>query len=129
MASHSQPAQNYLGYMWADRGEHLEDALELVQKATQSHPQNAAYVDSLAWVLFKLDRPGEALTEILKAVDLLEEPDPTVYDHLGDIQARLGEMDEAVQAWRKSYELDPTEAVRDKLEKAGQPVPEKNPSD
>jgi len=117
------PSQNYLGYMWADRGEHLGEALELIQRATRSDPENAAYLDSLAWVLFKLDRLEEALTEIRKAIECLEESDSTVYDHLGDIHARLEEWEEAIAAWQQSYTIDPTDEVRDKLEAAGQAVP------
>ncbi len=116
------PAQNYLGYMWADRGDHLEEALDLIRTAVASAPTNAAYLDSLAWVLFKLDRTDEALSQILKAVEHLEQPDATVYDHLGDIRAKLGQRDEAVDAWKKSYEIEAADAVLRKLEKAGHPV-------
>jgi len=47
-------AANYLGYMWADKGTHLEEALGLIQKAVKFDPKNGAYLDSLGWVLFKL---------------------------------------------------------------------------
>jgi len=117
------PAQNYLGYMWTDRGEHLEEARALIEKAVQTDPQNAAYLDSLGWVLFKLNRPQEALAEILKAIDHLDEPDPVVYEHLGDIHAQLGDTRQAAEAWRKAYELEPTEKLREKIESAGQAVP------
>lgn len=115
-------AQNYLGYMWADRGEHLEESLDLIQKATQQEPENSAYLDSLGWVLFKLNRLDEALEAMLKAVEHLEEPDATVYDHLGDVHAHRGQQGMAVEAWKMSYEIDPTDAVGDKLEEAGHPV-------
>lgn len=108
-------AQNYLGYMWAERGTNLEEAHELLKKAVQTEPKNSAFLDSLAWVLFKLKRPAEALEVMLKAVDLLEEPDATVYDHLGDIQAALNQPDKAREAWEKALKLEPTDEVRKKL--------------
>lgn len=111
-------AQNYLGYMWADRGTNLQEALELIQAALKAQPDNAAYLDSLAWVLFKLDRSGEALEQMRRAIDLIEEPDPTLYDHLGDIYEALHMPDQAVKAWRRSVEIQADEKVQRKLERA-----------
>jgi len=48
---------NYLGYMWAERGVNLPKARELIEKAVKLEPKNAAYLDSLAWVIYKLDQP------------------------------------------------------------------------
>ena len=76
---------NYMGYMWAEHGMKLDQAKALIEKAIKAEPKNAAYLDSLGWVLFKLNQPKEALGHILKAVELSEEPDPTLLDHLGDI--------------------------------------------
>lgn len=114
-------AQNYLGYMWAERGTNLVRARELLEQAVKTEPNNAAYLDSLAWVLFKLNEPAAALDQILKAVEHLEQPDATVYDHLGDIQAALGRMDQAREAWRKALEVEPSEAIRKKLESHSPP--------
>jgi len=114
-------AQNYLGYMWAERGTNLVRARELLEQAVKTEPNNAAYLDSLAWVLFKLNEPAAALDQILKAVEHLEQPDATVYDHVGDIQAALGRMDQAREAWRKALEVEPSEAIRKKLESHSPP--------
>ncbi len=109
-------ALNYLGYMWAEHGLNLEKARELIEKALKVEPNNAAYLDSLGWVLFKLNQPKEALDYVRKAVALSAKPDPTVYDHLGDIYATLQEPDKAREAWRKSLELEENEQVRKKLQ-------------
>jgi tetratricopeptide (TPR) repeat protein len=106
---------NYLGYMWAEHGMKLEKARELIEKALKLEPKNAAYLDSLAWVLFKLNQPEKALDAALKAVELSEEPDATVQDHLGDIYAALNKPDKAKEAWRKSVSLEDNEQVRKKL--------------
>ncbi len=108
-------AQNYLGYMWAERGEKLERARDLIEKALKAEPKNAAYLDSMGWVLFKMNRPKEALDYLLKAIQLSEGEDATLYDHLGDIYAALGRGDQAREAWRKSLTLEPNEQVRKKV--------------
>jgi tetratricopeptide (TPR) repeat protein len=69
----------------------------------------------MAWVLFKLNQPKEALDYILKAIQNAEEQDATVYDHLGDIYSALGQTDKAQEAWRKSISLEPNETIRRKL--------------
>jgi tetratricopeptide (TPR) repeat protein len=112
-------ALNYLGYMWAEHGTNLSRARELIEKAVKAEPKNAAYLDSMAWVLFKLNQPKEALPWALKAAEFSEQPDATLYDHLGDIYAALKEPEQAREAWRKSVALEPNEEVRKKLEAGG----------
>ncbi|HWQ93418.1 MAG TPA: tetratricopeptide repeat protein, partial [Clostridia bacterium] len=109
-------ALNYLGYMWAERGENLEKARAMLEKAVKAEPKNAAYLDSLGWALFKLNQPAQALEHILKSVALLEEPDATVYDHLGDIYHALGQADKAREAWTKSLAVESNEQVKAKLD-------------
>ena len=119
LAPDDAEAQNYLGYMYAEQGMKLDRAKELVQKAVRSEPKNPAYLDSLGWILFKLRQPQEALGYILKAIELSEKPDPTLYDHLGDIYVALDQLDKARDAWRKSIALDPDSRVLGKLELSG----------
>lgn len=108
-------AQNYLGFMWADRGVKLDKAKALIEKAVKAEPNNPAYLDSLGWVLYKLKQPQAALEQVRKAVELSTEPDPTLYDHLGDIYAALQQQDKAREAWNKSLSLEPNEAISKKL--------------
>ena len=115
------PAQNYLGYMWAERGLNLEQARQLIEKAVAAHPRNSAYLDSMAWVLFQLGRPEEALPWMERALEHMDEPDATLYDHFGDILAALGRLAEARQAWQRALELEPeNQAIRKKLEAPSQ---------
>lgn len=109
-------AQNYLGYMWAEHGMKLDKARELIEKAVKAEPKNSAYLDSMAWVLFKLKEPQEALSYVLKAVELTEQPDATLYDHLGDIYAALNQPEKAREAWTKSLSVEANEQVRKKLQ-------------
>ena len=108
-------ALNYLGYMWAERGENLEEAHRMIERAVRSEPKNAAFLDSLGWVLYKLNRPQEGLKYLLQAVQQSEEPDPTLWEHLGDIYASLKQFDKAREAWQKSITLEPNPEIEKKI--------------
>ena len=108
-------AYNYLGYMFAEEGKNLDEAVELIQKAVALDPENGAYIDSLGWAYFKQGRVDEALAELERAV-VLEPDDAVVRDHLGDVYFEKGLRDKAAAAWRESLKLDPKqETVRQKL--------------
>ena len=119
-------ALNDLGYLWADQGKHLHRALEMIRKAVAAEPDNAAYLDSLGWVLYRLGRVEEALKYLERAVELLgQDPDGVVLDHLGDVYHTLGQHDRAVQMWQRALKaLDPKieqkkiDQVRRKLQRA-----------
>jgi tetratricopeptide (TPR) repeat protein len=115
------PALNYLGYMWAERGTNLDRARLMIEQAVKIDPTNAAYLDSLGWVLFKQGHPKEALEPIQKAVQLNEEPDATLYDHLGDVLAALKQPEQAREAWRKSLSIEPSKDVEKKLREPDPP--------
>lgn len=109
-------ALNYLGYMWADRGTNLDRARRMIERAVSLQPTNAAYLDSLGWVLFKQGHLKEALPRIEKAVKLNQEPDATLYDHLGDILAALQQPEKARDAWKKSLDIEPNKDIEQKLQ-------------
>jgi len=50
-------------------------------------------------------------------VELTQEPDATLYEHLGDIYAALSQTEKAREAWTKSLAVEPNDSVRKKLEK------------
>jgi tetratricopeptide (TPR) repeat protein len=117
-------AANYLGYMWAERGENLERAKALIDLAVKAEPKNSAYLDSLAWVLFKMGKAREALPVQLQAVEIAnadKEPDAALYDHLGDIYQATGDLKNARAAWRKALDMGPNEDIRKKLDAATNP--------
>ena len=112
----SAAALNYLGYMWADNGLNLVEALEYVQKAVALDPDNGAYIDSLGWAYFQLGQYQEARTHLERAADLVGE-DAVVLEHLGDVYAALGDVDDALRLYRQALDLEGenVEALRDKL--------------
>jgi len=115
--------QNYLGYMWADKGVQLERAREMLEKAVGREPRNAAYLDSLGWAYFRLGRIDSA-EKNLREAHRREPTDPTIAEHLGDLEMKRGNMAGAIQNWEKALELQTEEPdrVRQKLERARAPV-------
>lgn len=99
-------ACNYLGYMWADRNENLDEAEALIRRALESDPESGAYLDSLGWVYFKKGLHAQALKELLRAEELLKAGDATVFDHIGDACEKLGRTADALAYWRKALQLD-----------------------
>ena len=63
-----------------------------------------------------LSKPAEALDYIIKAAQLSEQPDATVYDHLGDVYAALHQTSKAREAWQKSLSLEGNDQVHEKIE-------------
>jgi tetratricopeptide (TPR) repeat protein len=108
--------QNYLGYMWAEKGIRLEEALDLLEKAVAREPRNGAYLDSLGWVYFRMGRLEKAQTYLAEAKQR-EPDDPTIEEHLGDLSERQGDVAKAIAHWERALELkhEEPEKVRQKL--------------
>ena len=92
---------NYLGYMLADQGQKLPEALKMIQQAVDLEPQNGAYLDSLGWVYFKSGQYQEAEENLRKAIERMNS-DPTVHDHLGELYEKTGKLKLAVAQWERS---------------------------
>ncbi|GEM_PF-4055724 len=113
------PPLNYLAYMWAEQGTHLDEALDFVTRATAADPENGAYIDTLAWLYYKLGKYEQALKHIKHARTLIPD-DPVITDHLGDVHFALDHKDAAVRYWKESYRLDSGDKkVADKLTRQG----------
>ena len=104
--SKAAQAYNYLGYMWVDRNLNLDEAGSLIKKALEIEPANGAYLDSLGWFYFKKGDYTRALTELLHAADLINPPDPVVFEHIGDTYRSLGNAAQALAYWQKGLTLD-----------------------
>ncbi len=120
------PALNYLGYMWAEEGENLSEAADLVEKAVALEPNNGAYADSLGWVYFQQGEYDEALGHLEKAAQLVGD-DAVVFEHLGDLYLALGRHSQAAESYQRAMDLedDNQGAVReklDRLDRLGRPV-------
>ncbi len=92
---------NYLGYMWADKGIKLPEALKMIKKAVDLEPSNGAYLDSLGWVYFKMGDYELAEDNLRSAVNRTQ-TDPTVHMHLGDLYEKTGRIRLAAAQWELS---------------------------
>ena len=101
-------AYNYLGFMWADQGTHLDEAEDCIKRALAVDPDNGAYLDSLGWLYYRRGNYEQALTELLKAVQALKADDPVVFEHIGDTYTKLNQTAKAIEYWEKSLALDKT---------------------
>ena len=99
------PANNDLGYMWANRGVNLNRAEKMIRLALQSDPKSAAYMDSLGWVFYKRGSFEDALKMLQAAADAAPELDPVIWDHLGDAYWRLSRSEDAADAWQKAAKI------------------------
>lgn len=113
-------ALNYLGYMLADRGVRLQQALDFIKQALELDPDNGAYLDSLGWAHYRLGNLDEAETNLRRAMERFSK-DPTVHDHLGDVLFKQGKLKEAIAQWQNSLtewdrtaptENDPAEVAK-----------------
>jgi tetratricopeptide (TPR) repeat protein len=94
-------AANYLGYMLADRGVRLEESVKYIQKALELEPNNGAYLDSLGWAYYKMNRCDLAEPPLEKAARLMSD-DPTIREHLGRLYLRMGKETLAEQEWERA---------------------------
>ncbi len=105
--SDNAEANNFLGYLYADNSINLERSLELVGKALRAEPNNGAFLDSIGWVFYRQGKFPLALEKLLEAeMRLAEEnnPDPVVFEHIGDTYLKLGDADMAVKYWERALE-------------------------
>lgn len=102
-------AYNALGYSLADRNLRLPEALQLIEKAISLAPEDAAIIDSLGWVHYRLGNLPKALEHLRRAYAL--RPDAEVATHLGEVLWVSGEHAEAERLWREAGRIEPDNEV------------------
>ena len=98
-------ALNFLGYMFAERGARLDEAVDLVQRALKIEPDNPSFLDSLGWAYFRQGRLDLADGPLSNAAEKLP-TNSVVQDHLGDLRFKQGRYAEAAAAWERSLAGD-----------------------
>jgi tetratricopeptide (TPR) repeat protein len=97
-------ALNNLGYFLLERNERLDEALEMIQHAFRSNPNNTNFLDSLGWAYFKLGKLDEAERN-LKEAARRDNLSATIQEHLGDLYKRRGQLEMARSAWQRALAL------------------------
>ncbi|MBE2226946.1 MAG: tetratricopeptide repeat protein [Ignavibacteria bacterium] len=107
---------NNYAYHLSEIDENLTEAKEMSKKTLEKEPNNASYLDTYGWILFKLKDYKNAVIYIEKAIKLGK--NETLYDHLGDVYEAMGEVVKALKAWNEALNMNPeNEAVKQKVNK------------
>jgi len=112
------PSLNYLGYMLAEQGVQLDEAVRLVKQALAVDPDNGSYLDSLGWALYKQGHYEEARRFLERAAGLLAD-NSVIQDHLGDARLAMKDTAGAIEAWERALAGDgasiDADAIRRKI--------------
>lgn len=97
-------ALNNLGYFLVERGERLDEALGMIERAVRKEPGNPSYLDSLGWAYFKQGKLNMA-EKYLSDAARRNPGSVAIQEHLGDLFLKLGQKEKAVGYWRKALSL------------------------
>lgn len=108
-ADNSSVLNNY-AYFLSLEGRSLDRALEMATRATELSKNNPTYIDTRAWILYRLGRYEEAKRLMMQALSLDRADNPELRLHYGDILAALGDTYMAEVYWRRALEYGYTDA-------------------
>jgi Flp pilus assembly protein TadD len=106
-----------LGYALLERRQSIDEAKQLIARASASRPDDAAITDSLGWAYY-LSGDFERAVSTLETAALADENEPTIREHLGDAYWRNGQRVAARYAWQAALLLAEGEAAARLIEKA-----------
>ncbi len=117
---------NNYAYFLALDGIELEKALEMSHKTLLREHDNITYIDTYMWILFMLERYQEAKGYAIKLLSLADEADKdaVLYAHCGDIFAKCGDIQRAVELWIKAREKGDTSKILEKKIKRRKYIPD-----
>jgi tetratricopeptide (TPR) repeat protein len=102
-------ALNALGYTLADRTDQHEEAYQLIRRAYELSPDNAAIVDSMGWVEFRMGNNEPAIEYLRRAWSL--QRDPEIAAHLGEVLWTTGDLQAAEEIWFEALSENPESEV------------------
>jgi len=121
-------ALNYIGYSWAEQGENLDEAEELIRRALEISPDDGYITDSLGWVYYKMaemlfreSRKDEAMKFLDRAQHQLVQAaeltggDSVVSEHMGDVLLLRGDKEGALEHYEEAVDLELREAEQPML--------------
>ncbi|NIP73691.1 MAG: tetratricopeptide repeat protein [Gammaproteobacteria bacterium] len=112
-------ALNALGYTLADRTQRYQEALEYIERALELSPDEAAILDSMGWVHYRLGNLEKALTYLRRAYQ--RDQDPEIAAHLGEVLWVSGQREAAREVWDQALERDPdSDIVRNTIKRLQQ---------
>lgn len=100
-------ALNALGYTLADRTTRYQEALDYLKRAIQLLPEDAAVLDSMGWIKYRLGDYEESLKYLRRAYDL--SADAEIASHLSEVLWVIQRHEEAREIWRRAIEAHPND--------------------
>jgi len=111
----AQALNNY-SYTLAEKGLKLKEALNMSQKAIELEPDNAAFLDTMGWVFYKLKKYNKAINYIQKSISL-NPNNIVVLEHLGDVYMKINKPDDAKFYYNKILVIDKNNfQIKEKLD-------------
>ena len=98
---------NNYAYYLSESGGNLIKAEEMSYKTIKAEPQNATYLDTYAWILFRQERYAEAKIYINQTLQCDSDSSAVIVEHAGDIYAKCGDIDKAVELWTAALKKSP----------------------
>lgn len=108
---------NNYAYYLSEENRELAKAEQMSYRTVQAEPDNATFLDTYAWILFKRKKYAEAMQYINMAVDNDTTKSAVIIEHAGDIHAVNGDTDGAVKFWQQALEAgaENDKAIRRKI--------------
>jgi len=106
-------ALNALGYTLADRTDRYQEALGYIEQALALLPDDAAVLDSMGWVQYRLGNNAKALEYLRRAYQA--NPDAEIAAHLSEVLWVSGQHEEAKRIWREAQTRNPASVHLRKL--------------
>ena len=94
-------------YYLSEKNIQLERAEHMSHQTIMAEPRNGTYLDTYAWILFRMERYEEARSYIDQAVANDSAQSSVILEHAGDIYSMCGDTEKALEHWTKAQQLDP----------------------
>lgn len=107
-------AHNYLGYIYAEQGNNLDEAEKLILRALDLKPNDGYYMDSLGWVYYQKKEYQKALDQLIKA-DKFAPGEGVILEHIGDVYKAMNQIDKARGYYEKATKSRVDERDRERI--------------
>lgn len=92
--------RNNYSYYLALRDTALRKAEELSRYTIEKEPENPTYLDTYAWILFKMGKERKALKYIEMAIKYDNDDNREILEHYADILFKMSKYKEAIRIWK-----------------------------
>lgn len=109
-------ALNFIGYSYAIKGIHLNEAEDMIKKALSLKPGEGYIEDSLGWIYF-IKGDYKRAKKYLEKAAILKSDEPVILDHLADLYIKLNDIKKAQSLYQKALELKPDKKTTEQIQK------------